>query len=80
MYNRYYVTFTSCDSARLVYDAAASLSVGGSQLIVKIIRTANVADCESDYVPNVFENAKGRTPMVQRFLTPYWFVGYYRDG
>lgn len=80
MSNRCYVTFTSCDSARLAYDAAASLALGGPHLTFKVIRSANVADSESDYIPNVFENAKDHAPKVRRVPTPYWFVGYYRDG
>lgn len=68
--NSCYVTFPSCDSARLAYDAASSLYLGGPQQTFKVIRSANVADSDSDCIPNVFENAKERTPKVRRPLTP----------
>ncbi|MPC76066.1 hypothetical protein E2C01_070467 [Portunus trituberculatus] len=52
--NRCYVTFLSCDEARLAYKHVTSLPLAGSGFKTEFIQSRNVSDSDMYYIPNVF--------------------------
>lgn len=72
--------FATCDAAKTAYEAKASVSLGGANFTAKLKKSANVADHENIYCPNVFDDAAEAFPRVHRAPIPKWFVAYYRDG
>ncbi|MPC63472.1 hypothetical protein E2C01_057571 [Portunus trituberculatus] len=67
-YNRCYVTFLSCDEARLAFEHVASLPA----LALKLNFSNHVI---LDYIRNL-ENS---VPEVRQISPPRWFVVYYRN-
>lgn len=79
--NRCYVTFASGEDAQSACGAVASLPVAGVDFKAQLIRSANITDSDTDYVPNLFEDAVvDPTPKARHSLPPRWFVAYYRNG
>ena len=78
--NRLYVTFVSSDAAKAAHGAASSLSLSAGNSTTALMRSANLADSDQDYHPNVFEGTVDETtPAIRQIPTPRWFVAYYRD-
>ncbi|MPC57842.1 hypothetical protein E2C01_051830 [Portunus trituberculatus] len=76
-----YVTFLSCDEARLAFEHVASLPLAGFGFKIKLLQSRNVSDSDMDYIPNIFENyLENSVPEVRHILPPRWFVAYYRNG
>ncbi|MPD05299.1 hypothetical protein E2C01_101034 [Portunus trituberculatus] len=79
--NRCYVTFLSCDEARLAVEHVASLSLAGSVFKTELLHSRNISDSNTDYIPNLFDNhSVNSVPEVRQILPPRWFVAYYRNG
>ena len=70
--NRYYVTFATAAEARTVLDAVDMFDILG--LRAEVLSSGNVAESDSDYVPNIFERAaEEASSEVRRHLR--WFGG-----
>ncbi|MPD00342.1 hypothetical protein E2C01_095808 [Portunus trituberculatus] len=54
--NRCYVTFLSCDEARLAYEHVASLPLAGSGFKTELLHSRNISDSDTDYIPNLFSH------------------------
>ncbi|MPC76967.1 hypothetical protein E2C01_071404 [Portunus trituberculatus] len=79
--NRCYVTFMSCDEARLAYEHVASLPLAGHGFKTEFLQSRNISDSDLDYIPNIFESyLDNSVPEVRQIQPPLWFVAYYRNG
>ena len=77
--NRCYVTFTTAVQARSAFDASGTF--GFSAPRPELLASANVAESDSDYVPNIFERvAEEASKGVRQAPTPRWFLAYFRGG
>ncbi|MPC35948.1 hypothetical protein E2C01_029388 [Portunus trituberculatus] len=76
--NRCYMTFLSCDEARLTFQHVASLPLAGSGFKTELLQSRNVSDSDINYIPNVFDNhLENYVPEVRQIPPPRWFVAYY---
>ncbi|MPC67265.1 hypothetical protein E2C01_061438 [Portunus trituberculatus] len=79
--NRCYVTFLSCDEARLAFEHIASLPLAGCGFKTELLHSCNISDSDMDYIPNVFDNyLENSVPEVCQIPPSRWFVVYYRNG
>ncbi|MPD06714.1 hypothetical protein E2C01_102540 [Portunus trituberculatus] len=79
--NRCYMTFLSCDGARLAYEHVGSLPLAGSGFKKELLHSRNISDSETDYIPNLFDDhSESSVPEVCQILPPCWFVAYYNNG
>ncbi|MPC55471.1 hypothetical protein E2C01_049408 [Portunus trituberculatus] len=79
--NRCYVTFLSCDEARLAFEHVASLPLTRCGFKTELLHSRNISDSDMDYIPNVFDNhLENSVPEVRQIPPPRWFVAYYRNG
>ncbi|MPC28640.1 hypothetical protein E2C01_021849 [Portunus trituberculatus] len=79
--NRCYVTFLSCDEARLALEHVASLPLAGSGFKTELLHSRNVVDSDMDYIPNIFDNhLENSVPKRHQIPPSRWFVAYYRNG
>ncbi|MPC49261.1 hypothetical protein E2C01_043059 [Portunus trituberculatus] len=79
--NRCYVTFLSCDEAHLALEHVASLPLAGSGFKTELLHSRNIADSDTDYIPNPFDHhLENSFPEISPILPPRWFVAYYRNG
>ncbi|MPC77537.1 hypothetical protein E2C01_071993 [Portunus trituberculatus] len=75
-----YVTFMSCDEARLAFEHVASLPLDGSGFKTEFLQSRNISDSDTDYIPNVFESYLENSVSEVRHIPPSrWFVAYYRN-
>ena len=75
--NTCYATYAKGKFARAAFEAE-HLMEGAKTL--KLMRSSNVLDKESDYCPNMFEGTVASTPVTRKVPVPYWFVAYFRNG
>ena len=67
--NRCYVTFATAAEARAVLDAVDIFDIPG--LRAEVLSSDNVAESDSDYVPNIFEGAaEEASPEIRQAPTP----------
>ncbi|MPC78741.1 hypothetical protein E2C01_073238 [Portunus trituberculatus] len=79
--NSCYVTFLSCDEARLAYEHVASLPLAASDFKTELLHSRNTSDSETDYIPNLFDHhSESSVPEVHQIPLPRWFVAYYKNG
>lgn len=71
--------FPICDAANASYEAVPSFSIAGNTLTATLIRLSNVVDSASDYLHDIFEDAKDEVPRLLQVPTPYWFVAYWKN-
>ena len=77
--NRCYVTFGTAAEARAALDTVDMFDIPG--LRAEVLSSSNVAESDSDYVPNIFERtAEEASSEVRQAPTSWWFVAYYRNG
>ncbi|MPC53016.1 hypothetical protein E2C01_046900 [Portunus trituberculatus] len=73
--NRCYVTCLSCDEVRLALEHVASLPLAGSDFKTELLHSHNIADNDTDYIPNLFDNHfEFSVPEVRQIPPPRWFV------
>ncbi|MPD00981.1 hypothetical protein E2C01_096491 [Portunus trituberculatus] len=78
---RSYVTFLSCDEARLGYEHVASLPLAGSGFKTELLHSHNISDSNTDYIPNLFDHLpESSVSEVRQIPPPRWFVAYYTNG
>ncbi|MPC46812.1 hypothetical protein E2C01_040541 [Portunus trituberculatus] len=76
-----YVTFLSCDEARLAVEHVESLPLAGSGFKTELLHSCNISDSDTDYIPNFFDHHSEKlVPEVCQIPPPRWFVAYYRNG
>ena len=82
--NRCYVTFNSGDQAQLAYKAVDTMPVAGAGFKAELLRSSNIEDKDTDYVPNLFEDALetpgSAVPRIDKTPPPCFFIAYYREG
>ncbi|MPD05306.1 hypothetical protein E2C01_101041 [Portunus trituberculatus] len=79
--NRCYVTFLSCDEARLAVEHVEFLPLAGSGFKTELLHSRNISDSDTDYIPNLLDNhSENSVPEVRQTPPPRWFVAYYRNG
>ncbi|MPC33489.1 hypothetical protein E2C01_026841 [Portunus trituberculatus] len=69
--NRCYVTFLSCDEACLSLKHVASLPLAGSGFKTELLHSHNIADSDTDYIPNLFDHhLDNSVPEVRQIQPP----------
>ena len=77
--NKCYVTIATFAEARAAFDAVDMFDI--PSLRSEVLSSNNVAESDSDYVPNIFERAaEEASPEDRQAPNPRWFVAYYRNG
>ena len=73
------MTFATVAEPRAALDSVEMFDIPG--LRAEVLSSDNVAESDSDYVPNICERAAEKaSPEVCQAPTPRWFVAYYRNG
>ncbi|MPC60417.1 hypothetical protein E2C01_054460 [Portunus trituberculatus] len=70
-----------CDEARLALEHVVSLSLAYSGFKTELLHSRNIADSDTDYIPNIFDHhSENLVPEVRQIPPTRWFVAYYRNG
>ena len=73
------MTFATAAEARAGLNAVDMFNIPGFR--AEVLSSDNVAESDSDYVPNIFEGAaEEASPEVYQALIPWWFVASNRNG
>ncbi|MPC75727.1 hypothetical protein E2C01_070121 [Portunus trituberculatus] len=76
--NHCYVTFLSCDEARLAVEHVASLPLAGSGFKTELLHSRNISDSDTDYIRNLFDrHSENSISEVSQIPPPHLFVAYY---
>ena len=74
-----YVTFATAAEARAALDDVDMFDI--PNLRAEVLSSDNVAESDSDYVPNIFERAAEEASLeILQSPIPRWFVAYYRNA
>ena len=73
------MTFATAAETRAALDAVDMFDI--PDLRAEVLSSGNVADSDSDDVPNIFERAaEEASSEVCQAPIPRWFVAYYHNG